>query len=290
MKKILYLVKASKKDIGFDDVKIGDVPYRDYMKERGIIFPDPEVLQSCHRTPELVEHYSGQMQAQIKKGNRVVGVSQGGLYFGLPSIQSTQVTFPIISDPTDLVAYQGFLVPSGTPGVGGVGVDYPVHRVEGSDEQVYATAQRGKALLMAERMLNLEDTSVDLLFDVEDKAHKELTKLGIEAHKGFSGARLAVSHGKHYDSERDYPHILLWADGPQIENLDRARYIDESHRRHNFQTPTGLQCRGPANLAVYTLRILSLQRPELGKKITDMVQKDIDDVPKRDLEKELEAM
>ena len=96
MEKILFLGKASKVDKGFQDLKIGDLSYKDYMEERGITVLE-DVIESCHGCPDLMTKYSQHLQSLVEEGHKVVGVLEGGLYFALPSIQAVQTTFPIFS-------------------------------------------------------------------------------------------------------------------------------------------------------------------------------------------------
>ena len=128
MKKILFLVQASKADPGFEDVPIDGKSYKEYLQEKGITLLD-SVIESCHGCPDLVADYSKQLQGLAEEGHRIVEVAQGGLYFALPSIQATQVTFPIISVPLDFVAYQGFLLPSGHAAIATVGVERKINSI-----------------------------------------------------------------------------------------------------------------------------------------------------------------
>lgn len=120
-KKILFLGQGSASDPGFESVEIEGQPYKDFMQEKGITVI-PEVIESCHGCYDLMTKYSKDLQTLTEK-NRVVAVLQGGLLFGLPSIQATQTTFPIISVPTDSVAYTSFMVPSGHAAIATVGVE-----------------------------------------------------------------------------------------------------------------------------------------------------------------------
>src|SRR3989344_8242555 len=122
MEKILFLVQASEKDVGFEDVTIAGNQYKEYLKSQGITLLGP-VIESCHGCPDLVARYSKDLQKLVEEGHRVAAVMQGGLYFALPSIQATQTTFPIISAPLDMVAYQGFITPSGHAAIASVGVE-----------------------------------------------------------------------------------------------------------------------------------------------------------------------
>ncbi|MBW2966693.1 hypothetical protein KY342_06340 [Candidatus Woesearchaeota archaeon] len=256
--KILFLGQGSGKDPGFDDINIDGKHYKEYMKERGTIVLE-KVVESCHGCPDIMTNYSGQMQNHIEiEGGRVVAVLQGGLLFGLPSIQATQVTYPIISTPLDMVAYTAFMVPSGHACIAGTGIDK-----EAGDK--YETKQREKALRIAEKMLSLEDSCVYIAEDDSNgKLAKELTALGIQSKQGTNLGSLNLYYSE--GVEEKIPGIVIWADS--TENLQKGDYFDDSEAMHrNKEYDNAVQVRGIKNLAIYAAKILSLQKPELREKI-----------------------
>ena len=209
--------------------------------------------------------YSKVMQSLVDKGDRIVAVLEGGLLFGLPSIQATQVTFPIISCPMDMVAYTAFIVPSGHSVIAGVGVD----RGDG--------LQKANALTLAERMLNLEKQIVGIInYDYEDRLGTELEKLGIN-HKMVGCCDADSTHNPdigfyvqsgvplHHQSHRCDSFLLYsYTD----ENLSRWEYLETAEKRNHVpEANLGAQIRGIQNLAVYSAKILSLQNSLLRVKI-----------------------
>ena len=120
-KKILVIGKGSKVDPGFDKVEINGIPYREHMSNLGITVLEKDLIESCHGCPDLMSEYSDVLQERVEAGDRVVEILQGGLLFALPSIQATQTTFPIISQPLDLVSFQAFMVPTGHAAIASVG-------------------------------------------------------------------------------------------------------------------------------------------------------------------------
>jgi phosphoribosylcarboxyaminoimidazole (NCAIR) mutase len=253
MKKILFLGAGSKNDPSFENV-----PRIKYMERHGITITKPMVIESCHGCPDLMTRYSRQMQDLIDEGNRVVGVLEGGLYFGLPSIQATEVTFPIISCPLDFVSYQAFMVPSGNATIATVGIERKLVKDE------YKDVQRGKALHVAEKILNLEEDTVDVCTE-EDSTDlaKRLKQFGI----GISGKSKLVltSSTKPLDVEGDY--VQIWSN--PILSASGVDIIKDSEEMLSKAYST-LQVRSEQDLAIYAAKILSLRRPDIKEKITGM--------------------
>jgi len=260
MVKVLFLGQGSGKDPGFDGVTIDGKQYREYMREKGIIVLE-KVVESCHGCPDIMADYSREMQNRIEiSGDRVVAVLQGGLLFGLPSIQATQVTYPIISTPLDIVAYTAFMVPSGHAVIAGTGVDRKVN-------EKYETKQREKALRIAENMLSLEDSCVYITEDDSNgKLAKELAVFGIEVKQGTNPGSLHLNYSEGIE-EKVPSGFVVWADS--VENLQEGEYFDDINgvHRNNRKYDNVIQVKGVKNLAVYAAKILSLQKPELREKI-----------------------
>ena len=238
VEKYLFLGSGSDKDPGFDDVSIGDVPYKEFMKSKGITVID-KMIESCHGCYDIMKDYSQQMQFLANNGARVVAVLQGGLLFGLPSIQATQTTFPIISHPLDLVAYSAFMVPSGHAVVASVGVD---------DEK---KEERTKALTLAERILNLENPSVNVYASKEN----------YEKLKEKFGQSMNVIPG----STSNDALSLVYGTEEEMKNVP------------------SMQVRGLDNLVIFATKILSLQNPGLMASIKEIGRKKLNTYKQRDL-------
>ncbi len=273
---------GSTKDPGYD-IKIGETPFREYMTERGIHVIDPIVIESCHGCPDLMGQYSRQLQERVEGGDRVVSVLQGGLLFGLPSLQATQVTFPIISVPLDMVSYTAFMVPSGHAAIAGVGIE----RKRGD---VYETAQRERALKAAANMLNFEGDSVTLVGNGDlEKVATELGNFGIPVSDNCD-LILNFDFGFDWENRAKYQDkICLWADSK--EDLMSGVYFDRAQARIHTSEDT-LQVKGYKNLVIYAAKILSLNRPDLRKMLIDLKKAKRDSYGEngRDLEAELKGM
>jgi len=271
MKKVIFLGAGSEKDPGYEGCydKKG-------LAEKGITVIEPMVIESCHGCPDLMTKYSGQMQSLVEKGDRVVGVLQGGLLFGLPSIQATQVTYPIISCPLDLVAYTAFITPPGHAAIATVGIDR-------KKDEKYETNQRQKAIMLAEKMLNLESQTIALIGDGDlEKIAKELDNLGIRTH---DSSALVLTYG-HMPQPAGSDCIQLWAHC--AENLMSGTYLERAEAVINMDPDSvnAAQVRA-SNLAIYAAKILSLQNPELREKIKGIAKKKRAGYPDRDLLAEL---
>lgn len=278
MQKILFLGAGSKDDPGFEDVKIGKTLYKKYMKSKGIKVIDPIVIQSCHGCPDLMQDYSRQMQYLVKNDDKVVGVLQGGKTFVLPSIQATQVTYPIISCPLDMVAYQAFVLPSGHSCIAGVGID---REIDGK----YQTSQREKALVIAERILNLKESTVAVEGDGNlEKLTKELFIFGIKiSHK----SKLLLSYSSIPEANLEEGYIQVWAD--INEDPYRGEYFDEAEQTLRMRDNT-VQVSGIKNLALFATKIFSLQRPDLIKKLKKIRLEKISTYDQRNLITEIRKM
>jgi phosphoribosylcarboxyaminoimidazole (NCAIR) mutase len=273
--KILFLGSGSEKDPGFDDVQINGVHYKDFMKEKGIQVVD-RVIESCHGCLDRMTEYSREMQYLAENGSRVVAGLQGGLLFGLPSIQATQTTFPIISFPLDMVAYTSFMVPSGHAAIASVGV-------EKKGEQ----KQREKGLRLAERILNLDNTIVDIFYDVGNgKLNSELHRFAINtADYNYGKNQLAVAHCDFLKGIRtNHNGFLLWADSD--ENISDWEYLKKSELRHHqdeYNKIPSAQVRGLANLSIIAAKVLSLKQSYLIERIKDVARKKYDSYgPRKD--------
>jgi phosphoribosylcarboxyaminoimidazole (NCAIR) mutase len=175
-------------------------------------------------------------------------------------MQATQVTFPIISCPLDYVAFQAFIVPPGNAAIATVGIEKQIpHKKE------YVHSQREKALLMAEKMLNLEGAGVELsvgarFAEEAKKIEGELQKLGIRT--GSSQLRLIYDYALSGSSREGAINLFAGSYLPQI-TIDG----DEARIRH---CPDTLQVHGATNLAVYAAKILSLQDSAIREKLKKM--------------------
>jgi phosphoribosylcarboxyaminoimidazole (NCAIR) mutase len=278
-KKILFLGAGSKNDPGFVGVTIEGSPYMDYMKDKGITVIDT-VLESCHGCPDRMKGYSADLQKMVEEGHRVVAVMQGGVYFALPSIQGKDLTFPVISVPLDFVAYQGFILPSGHAVIAGTCVE---HYSDSHDVNKFY--ERRRALKMADKILNFEGNTVAVSGGEANhstlKLEETLKKYNIEISED-SDLLLTLSSSPKIIADNQ---IQIWADTElDSENVET---IKKSHGRliHQFNT---IQVHGAKNLAIYAMKILSLQKPELRGTIKKIAEKKLDDYgPERDLRKEV---
>ena len=175
MEKILFLGRGSDKDPGFYNTQLNGSPFEEHMEGNGITVLNR--VESCHGCPDLIEQYSKELQSHVEQGNRVVAVLEGGKYFALPSIQATQVTFPIISVPCDYTSFQSFMLPKGHATVATVGVD-PSRKTDHYSNM--GDNQKSRALLLAERILNLECKTVNVACSVSTIKPK-LEDLGIDS-------------------------------------------------------------------------------------------------------------
>ena len=271
MRKFLFLGAGSASDPGFEQI------YSQInLADRGIEII-PTVIESCHGCPGLMSQYSKDMQYLVDGGNRVAGVLEGGLLFGLSSIQATQVTYPIISCPLDLVAFTAFMVPSGHAVISGVGID---RKVGGA----YETAQRKKALEIAEKMLNLkEDTVVVKGNGNLEKITKELGNFGIDV---SNDGQLVLVYGSQPLNDIEDGSIQIWADSN--ENLFSGSYFENAERAI-ANAPNAVQVRGDKNLAAYAAKVLSLQKPDIKEKIEAIAVDKLKSYPVRNLIDELGA-
>jgi phosphoribosylcarboxyaminoimidazole (NCAIR) mutase len=253
MKKILFLGAGSKSDPSFENV-----PGIKYMERHGITITKPMVIESCHGCPDLMTRYSRQMQDLIDEGNRVVGVLEGGLYFGLPSIQATEVTFPIISCPLDFVSYQAFMTPSGNATIATVGI-------EGKFVNDYRNVERGKALHVAGKILNLDEDTVTVRG--EGNLENLTKKLNIFGIRTSSESKLVLTYSPEpiFEERRDY--IQVWAD--PFLNASDSDSIKDSEEILS-RAPFTVQVRSDQDLAIYAAKILSLRRSDIKEKITGM--------------------
>ena len=273
--KILFLGSGSEKDPGFDDISIEGIPYKQFMKQRGINVVD-RVIESCHGCLDRMSEYSREMQCLAENGHRVVAGLQGGLLFGLPPIQATQTTFPIISFPLDFVSYSAFMVPSGHAAIASVGV-------ERKGEQ----NQREKGLKLAERILNLDGTIVNIFNDIGNgKLTEELHRFGINtADYNYNKNQLAVAYCDKLNGVRSNPNgFLLWADSD--ESISDWEYLKRSELRHHqgeYNQIPSAQVRGVPNLLMMVAKVLSLQQPHLIEQIKEIARKKHDSYgPRKD--------
>jgi len=269
MEKILFLGAGSESDPVFGNC------YNPNMLDPKGIKVLYTAVESCHGCPDLMSKYSKELQSLVDEGNRVVAVLEGGLYFALPSIQATQTTFPIISCPLDIVAYQGFMVPPGHAAIATVGIE---KKIEGTKD--YETTQRTKAINLAVDMLSLDTDSVDLWGLCVDMhvPRKEIGKYDI---KEKANSKLALAY---HESPFEGPKsIQIWADS--VGGPLTGDYIQQQESL--LAKSNALQVRGVQNLAIYAAKILSLSNPELReqiKKIKDDKRKKYEE---RDLLEEL---
>ncbi len=265
MRKILFLGMGSAGDPGFGDTQIYGKPFREYMVERGVAVIE-DVVESCHGCPELMKRYSATMQKFVeRRGDRVAAVLQGGLLFGLPSIQATQVTYPIISCPLDYIAYTAFMVPTGHAVIAGVGI-----------------MERKKALVAAERMLNLEDEGVRVMCDTEGKLEAALKKHGVPAN---NNSGLALAYGNTFQAGAK----LIVAADLTTEKITSANIILSEQKQHSGisdDTPI-VYVRGAENLAIYAMKILSLRSAALRQMVKKIRRDKSRTYTKRDLEAEI---
>lgn len=264
--KLLFLGAGSKEDSSFDkslEEVFGDNPIDAAFRDFGIHIVTPTVIESCHGCEDLMKAYSAQIQQLNKWGIKVVSLLEGGLLFGLPSIQATQITSPIISCPLDMIAYTAFMVPKGHAAIAGVGIE---RKIEGSKE--YQNIQRTRAIINAQKMLNFSGTSVELYSagsrDVNEKILKSLKELNIRIGVPSSRLRLTYSPTPLEVDERD---IQIWADSSQ--DLMSGAYLDKAEAIL-AKSPNTIQVRGPENLVIYAAKILSLTNPALRAEIKKM--------------------
>lgn len=279
MRKILFLGSGSANDPGFEGVEINGQPFGSYMNEKGITVLD-RVVESCHGCPDLLANYSRQMQSLVDAGDKVVACLQGGLYFALPSIQATQTTYPIISCPTDNVAFQGIMVPSGHAVIAGVGV-----------ERDGETTQREKALTLAARILTLENDKVNIIGDQSGKLLDELAKYEIGGNLTQEPG-LALAYTTDLRQVHPPKNTLLIKANPDedVNNWDYLMLGELRHHAPEFNRVPTAEVRGSKNLALFAAKILSLQRPDIREKIKAIETKKRSSYEERDLLKELKQM
>jgi phosphoribosylcarboxyaminoimidazole (NCAIR) mutase len=274
VEKYLFLGSGSDKDPGFDDVSIGDVPYKEFMKSKGITVID-KMIESCHGCYDIMKDYSQQMQFLANNGARVVAVLQGGLLFGLPSIQATQTTFPIISHPLDLVAYSAFMVPSGHAVVASVGVD---------DEK---KEERTKALTLAERILNLENPSVNVYASKEN--YEKLKEKFGQSMNVIPGSTSNDALSLVYGTEEEMKNVpntsfVVRADSDEkLKDWNYLKIAEERHHLADWNKVPSMQVRGLDNLVIFATKILSLQNPGLMASIKEIGRKKLNTYKQRDL-------
>ena len=291
--KFLFIGSGSPSDPGFDDVrleyhdgsKLDRIPYREFMKARGITVVD-KIIESCHGCYDLMSSYSHQMETLHESPDtRVVVVLQGGLLFGLPSIQATQTSFPIISCPTDFIAYSAFMVPSGHAVVAGVGV-----------EKKGAQTQREKALLLAERILNLDHTQVNAVADLKtsSKLVEKLKSYGLRSVNGFGEGYISPGMCLVYggpDELKGVPEGCFAIRADSDEDVNSWAYMGLAEDRHNLaqynRVPTA-QVRGMDNLAIFAAKVISCQDKTLIGKIRGIGEKKRASYAERNLLKELQ--
>lgn len=277
-KKFLFLCSGSPRDPGFEDVKIDGLLVREYLGKKDVTVID-KLVMSCDGCHDLMSYYAGQAQSYADAGNRVVCVAQGGLRFGLPGIFATQVTFPVISIPTDFVAYTGIMVPPGPAAVMGVGV-----------ERKGEYYQRARALKLAERILNLENPKIGVIEDRSEgfKLTKELEKYGLDTTgiSGWGGLKLAYNERPGIPNADCHPllnDILLRADSDS--DVSDWNYLKRAEERHHQTRPDVVmaQVHRLDNLALVALRVMSLQKPELMDKIKKVAKDKRDSYEERNL-------
>jgi len=278
--KILFLGAGSITDPGFDDIEIGGKHFRDYMDEKGIIVINPIVIESCHGCHDLMTGYSHAMQRVIEEGDMVAGVLTGGLMFGLPSMQATQTTYPIISAPLDAVAYTAFMVPSGHAVVAGVGIEAKM------GDGLYFPSQRMKALCVAERILNMQSDTVTIeRYENHEELEAELEKLGIRT-SDDSQLVLSCCDSLEYDLLDNPPegHVHIWNN----TSMDPTDW--DSIRGSSLITRVGsytVQVRGKANLAIYAAKILGLRDEKIRANVAALGPKKRSTYAERDIYEEL---
>ena len=271
MNKILFLGAGSTSDPGFKEIVA-----KAYLKRKGIKITSPTVIESCHGNYDLMNNYSHQIQHFVDMDYKAVGVLQGGLYFALPSIQATQTTCPIISCPLDKVAYQGFMVPSGTAVIGTVGV-------EKKEKDLYQIDQRIKAVCIAQNIFDLTNTDVAIMGSEKSKTEiqKELEKFEINTSRNSD---LILNSSSRPSCNIGPDEIQLWSDSKENPNdLRRLNYTEKLLS----DAPHTLQVRGNKNLAYYAAKIISLQRPNVRKILKEMGEEKRKSYPERDLVQEL---
>ncbi|MFH1473510.1 MAG: hypothetical protein ABIE55_01315 [Candidatus Aenigmatarchaeota archaeon] len=260
MEKIIFGGRGSK-----NDPVLEGLYNKEELSKNGIKVTDPTRIESCHGCPDIVEHYSKETQYFANNDDRVVGVLIGGLSFALPGIQGTHVTYPIISVPLDMVAYQNFMLPSGHAVTSTVGIERKL-------ENGYTTTQRKKALTIAENILNLDTYPVAIRGDGDlEKLEKELDEIGIVVD---DDSDLILSYGSKPLTDVDEKCIQIWAD-TQSSSMSGS-YMDDTER-FLARTPNTVQVRGLKNLEIYAAKILSLNDPEMReaiKKIGENKRKD----------------
>ncbi len=282
VQKYLFLGQGSKNDPGFEGVEIQGRPYKDFMKSAGINVVD-NIVMSCHGCPDLMTQYAKDMQYLADRGDKVVACLEGGLLFGLPSILATQTTFPVVSVPTDYVAYTAFIVPSGHAAIATVGVD-----------QKGCTSQREKALTLAERILCLKIFEINVLtssesLDQRQELRKKLREFYIHNYSCIDEDALSLVYG---NSEQmlQVPQTSFALRADADENMMDLDYIargEARHRKHEYNLVPCAQVRGLDNLAIFAAKIISLQRPELMEKILEIAKKKRADYTERNLLDEL---
>tara|TARA_Y100000310_G_C20690285_1_gene821754 strand:+ start:935 stop:1834 length:900 start_codon:yes stop_codon:yes gene_type:complete len=267
--KVLFLASASEKDPGFEGSTILGKDYKDHFANQGVHVVE-RVIESCHGCPDIMTGYSQQLEQLVDDGIQVAAILQGGLYFALPSLQAVQTTIPIISVPTDLVAYQAFMVPSGHAAIATVGVEK-----EGEH------TQRNQAFRTAAGIL-YDPVGVSV-YDKDTKCEDKLRSLGITPQEDTDSTIKLTSN---------ITPELMRSMGVCIrrdfdEDLKDWAYLARAEGRHHDPIYNGiphLQVRGPENMAIFAAKIMGLKNPEIRQNVKDLAD------TKRDTYNEIESL
>jgi phosphoribosylcarboxyaminoimidazole (NCAIR) mutase len=264
MEKIIFLAAGSDKDPGFDGTYD-----KAALSKKGIKVIDPMVIESCHGCPDLMNDYSRQMQSLVEKGHKVVGVLQGGRYFALPSIQATEVTYPIVSCPLDLIAYQAFMVPGGHAAIATVGVEGE------SCLGKYRTDMRTRAISFAENIIDLQTDCVRLNAREANlgKLVEELSKFGLKISEESHLVLTYDSLPAHLHTESSPKCLQIWASSNEHPLNWQYLNIAENTISNPYTKAITVQASGATNLAIYAAKILSLDNPTLRDKLLEIRDK-----------------
>lgn len=264
---IVFAGMASPADPSYDDVSIEGIPYRDHMADNGVAVVDG-FIESCHGCPDRMGQFSADMETVFAEGNKVALVITGGLYFALPSLQATQVRFPVISVPTDYVAFQAGILPTGHAVIGTVGVD-PMVR---DNDRAPASngSQRSTALHFAERIVSMRHQEVcNIARDSNGELEKALAGYDIpfvvdEPERSLIHLAYTSDPLEKVGNRGILVRGLADADVRDWQYLERAER--SHHEEHDDQVPA-VQVHGAKNIAVYAMKILGLGNRQFVDKI-----------------------
>lgn len=273
-------------------LSLGNMTVNEYLKEKSIMQTKELIPVSCHRTLRRAVDYAHGVDRLAQEGHSIVTVLFGGLSFALPGIFSSEtMTIPIIGVPTHSKSTHGggldsttavYNLPPGTV-VGGV----PLHTED--------APSLDKAILIAEKILNMESSDLTLISQ-ESSKHTDIVseilhiKFGIgynlqqsiSTNDRFQTALHITPDSKEFKSCDNNSYLALQCriveqDIEKLENPDRfIQTLDCLAETNNT-----LYFARPENTALFLARIISLYSPEIRQKLVEYKDKKADETEKK---------